>query len=210
MKIWMTILLTILLLGCGKKTDETNMEQTSQVEEQQSQLKEASAKLVGKFMGDLKSELMSAMNEGGAVNAISVCSEKAPAIAADYSTNGWTIMRVSDKNRNPDNLATDHEKEILALFADTAAKKTYYDEWEKTDSSGTYYYYKPIFTGKFCLTCHGDAEKIDPKVKKEIADKYPDDKAVGYKEGDLRGMFVVEVETPRGFNNINMIMNDSL
>jgi hypothetical protein len=39
-----------------------------------------------------------------------------------------------------------------------------------------------------CLACHGDPQKdIQPAVLQTISKLYPDDKAIGYKEGDLRG-----------------------
>ena len=48
-------------------------------------------------------------------------------------------------------------------------------------------YMKPIKIGAACLKCHGNEEKISTEVKELIVKKYPDDKAVGYKNGDLRG-----------------------
>jgi len=46
---------------------------------------------------------------------------------------------------------------------------------------------RPIIIGAACLKCHGNEEKISGEVKELIVKKYPDDKAVGYKNGDLRG-----------------------
>jgi len=44
-----------------------------------------------------------------------------------------------------------------------------------------------------CLKCHGDISK-----NKELSDfmheYYPEDKAVGYKMGDLRGAILVEIK----------------
>jgi len=40
-----------------------------------------------------------------------------------------------------------------------------------------------------CLQCHGT--EISPAVSAKLTELYPQDKAVGYKEGDLRGAFVV-------------------
>jgi hypothetical protein len=48
---------------------------------------------------------------------------------------------------------------------------------------------KAIPTGGLCLACHG--ETIDPAVAGKIAELYPEDKATGFREGDLRGAFVV-------------------
>ena len=46
--------------------------------------------------------------------------------------------------------------------------------------------------GEVCLKCHG--ENIDPAVKAKLGELYPNDKATGYKLGDLRGAFTVRQE----------------
>jgi hypothetical protein len=48
---------------------------------------------------------------------------------------------------------------------------------------------KAIPTGALCLQCHG--LDIAPPVAEKIAELYPYDKATGYREGDIRGAFVV-------------------
>jgi hypothetical protein len=58
---------------------------------------------------------------------------------------------------------------------------------------GTVGYYAPIkISIPTCLNCHGevgkDVKAEDYKVLKSL---YPNDVAVGYKEGDLRGMFSI-------------------
>ena len=48
---------------------------------------------------------------------------------------------------------------------------------------------KAIPTDGLCLQCHGTA--IPAEVADKLAELYPHDKAVGYREGDIRGAFVV-------------------
>ncbi len=50
----------------------------------------------------------------------------------------------------------------------------------------------PIRLKAECQMCHGPAETIDEGVMTAILEAYPDDQAVGYSEGDLRGWFWVE------------------
>ena len=65
---------------------------------------EASRETVKEFMQTLKKELQTSMQEGGPVNAVSVCNLTAPAIANTYSVrNGWEVGRTSLKLRNPKN-----------------------------------------------------------------------------------------------------------
>ena len=62
----------------------------------------ASRETAQEFMQTLKQELQAAMQEGGPVNAVSVCNLTAPAIASTYSIrNGWDVGRTSLKTRNP-------------------------------------------------------------------------------------------------------------
>ena len=59
---------------------------------------EASRETVKEFMQTLKKELQTSMQEGGPVNAVSVCNLIAPAIANTYSVrNGWEVGRTSLK-----------------------------------------------------------------------------------------------------------------
>jgi cytochrome c len=45
-----------------------------------------------------------------------------------------------------------------------------------------------------CLNCHGEPGKqINEATFNAIKAKYPKDKAMGYKEGDFRGLWVVKV-----------------
>ena len=58
---------------------------------------------------------------------------------------------------------------------------------------GSWAWYAPISIGNpLCLTCHGEADALPPAIRDRLAESYPDDRAVGYAEGDLRGAFVVE------------------
>jgi hypothetical protein len=59
------------------------------------------------------------------------------------------------------------------------------------EKDGKIVVYKPLMIKKqVCLKCHGDISK-NPKLAQKIATIYPNDKATGYKMGDLRGAIVV-------------------
>jgi uncharacterized protein DUF3365 len=53
----------------------------------------------------------------------------------------------------------------------------------------TFRYMKAISTKGMCLTCHGD--KIPSKVSEKLDELYPEDKARGFKKGDIRGAFSI-------------------
>ncbi|MBS0204581.1 MAG: DUF3365 domain-containing protein [Planctomycetes bacterium] len=47
-----------------------------------------------------------------------------------------------------------------------------------------------------CLACHGPKDQIADDVQEQLTRLYPDDQAVGFNEGDLRGWFWVDVSHP--------------
>ena len=150
---------------------------------------------VGEFMKTLKQELMSGMQAGGPVNAISVCNLTAPAIANTYSTReGRTVSRTSLRTRNPANAPTDWQRTVLESFDErnAAGEKPAtleYHEVVKQDGVRELRYMKAIPTAELCLACHGEA--VDLNVKNRLAKLYPEDQATGYRAGDIRGAFVV-------------------
>ena len=160
----------------------------------------AAGELVNQFQKNLKTELMNAIATRQPSGAIEVCRSVAPAIADSFSTEGWSIRRVSDKNRNPDNRATSDEMAVLAQFIDSADNPPKYVliDTLAEDSVHVFRYYAPIYTQQLCLNCHGGMQTLSPGVYQAVKKAYPDDRAVGYTLGQLRGMFVVEARWPEG------------
>jgi hypothetical protein len=59
---------------------------------------------------------------------------------------------------------------------------------------GVYYFYKPLKIQAVCLNCHGDKNAMDKALVEKIKQLYPNDKATGYKGGDLRGVVRIKVK----------------
>jgi hypothetical protein len=157
----------------------------------------ASRAAVKTFAQNLQGELQTAMKAGGPISAISVCKEKAPAIAAAVSeAQGWSVGRITLKPRNADNSADDWEREVLNAFeqrkaaGEDPAKLEFY-ELVGDNGSREFRYMKAIGIAKDapCLACHGT--DIAPDVGAKLKALYPDDQAVGYKTGDIRGAFTI-------------------
>lgn len=150
---------------------------------------------IGEFFGNLKGQLEAGMKEGGPVNAIKVCNSVAPALAQEASTkHKMNVARTSLKPRNPKNAPDAWETKVLNSFEERKAKGEAPDTIsfaEVVESNGKkeYRFMKAIPTGEVCLKCHG--ENIDPAVKAKLDELYPNDKARGYKLGDLRGAFTI-------------------
>jgi hypothetical protein len=78
--------------------------------------------IVTQFFGQLKGELQAAIKEGGPVNAVKVCQQRAPAIARDLSAQtGWDVARTSLKLRNPANQPDAWELAVLNKFEERKA-----------------------------------------------------------------------------------------
>ena len=150
---------------------------------------------VAEYAGALKSELKAAMHSGGALEAITICNTQALVIGEEVSlANSVNLSRVSARNRNPDNVPNEWQAAVLADFearkqAGESAGELTWHQVAETDNGREFRYMKAIPTGGLCLQCHGTA--VAPPVAEKLAELYPDDKATGFSEGDLRGAFVV-------------------
>ena len=154
------------------------------------ELKQQAISIVKQFGGSLKPELKKALKTGGPAHAISVCSEKAPAIAARLrKESGWYIRRVSLKARNSETAVPDAwEEKVLKQFDERQAKgespkKMAYAEVV----DGQFRFMKAQGVEPVCLTCHG--AKVKPEVEAALKQKYPQDHARGYSLGQVRGAF---------------------
>ena len=47
-----------------------------------------------------------------------------------------------------------------------------------------------------CVGCHGGPEQISPEVKSKLSELYPNDKALNYQPGQLRGAVVLSRSAP--------------
>jgi hypothetical protein len=54
-------------------------------------------------------------------------------------------------------------------------------------------YLKPLRIVPPCLTCHGDRKAMDVELVELLEELYPEDRAVGYENGDLRGAVSVRL-----------------
>jgi hypothetical protein len=140
--------------------------------------------------GALQTELKASLQKDGPVAAIQVCHERAPVIAKQISADGWVVGRTALKIRNPDNIPDEWERETLSLFAKELAKGVSANKLSASAiKESTYRYMQAIPTGGVCLTCHG--ENLSPDIAQQISLLYPDDKAIGFRLGQLRGAFTL-------------------
>lgn len=149
---------------------------------------------IADFQKDLKSALINAMAQGGVESAIPICSERAPQIADTQSKmHDVTLRRTSLRWRNPDNAPSETEKFVLEEFEKKKSEGipftdlTYFHETE-----GGLMYMKAIPMQAMCAACHGT--KVNKRLDEKIKTYYPDDRATGFQEGDIRGAFSVLIK----------------
>jgi hypothetical protein len=144
------------------------------------------ADLLMPFKKDLQQALKSGLAEGPA-EAIQVCRVQAPGIAETLSVDGVRMGRSSHKLRNPANVAPEWVSPIMQDFLEKPSMR----EPRAVALPGNRWgYVEPIMVQPLCLTCHG--ADLAPDVAGWIAKLYPEDRATGFAEGDLRGVFWVE------------------
>ena len=178
------LLILILIISCGEKPQEVQI-----TENQKKEMRENASD----FMVQLKNILIKQIKSEGTLSAVAVCSDTAQVLTNNFGLKkGVYIKRVSFKNRNKHSLPDEFEARILKEFEQIKKEGKLNSDTEHfeiiIENDYQYLrYMKPIKIGAACLKCHGNEEKISTEVKELIVKKYPDDKAVGYKNGDLRG-----------------------
>lgn len=159
---------------------------------------EESRKTAQEFTQKLGTALKQQLESGGAESAIGVCKQIAPALAAEYSKNGRVVKRVSLKPRNK-TLGTPDvwEARMLERAEQSAHNGEVIAGIEfgevRDEADGRWFrYLKAIPTQQMCLQCHGQPYQIPDNVKARLAAEYPDDQAIGYSAGSIRGAISIK------------------
>lgn len=145
----------------------------------------------------LTSTLQNAMKQGGPEEGVKVCHEAAMPIAQALSKDGWQVGRTSLRVRNPENSPDDWEREQLTRFASALSASLPVGPLEATqwdEKTQTFRYMKAIQTKAVCTRCHG--VNIATPVEAVIRQHYPQDNAIGFRQGELRGAFTLTKRFP--------------
>ena len=153
------------------------------------------AKAAGQLGQEMRKKLTESMQKNGPAGAIDVCAKDAPAISARIENElGVTIKRTSLKYRNTQNAPDAAERQVLGVLAAAHSAGEKLPQGVTAFQNDRNRFYKAITMEQTCLKCHGDSTTMSEAVRKEVATTYPEDKAVGYKEGDFRGIISVTVK----------------
>jgi hypothetical protein len=103
------------------------------------------------------------------------------------------IKRTSYRLRNPENKPSDQEEKIMEIFKQRIHKNVKSSPYLHYDTEGNVHVYIPIIVQEKCLMCHGDPNKdIPQEINEKLAELYPNDKAIFFKKGDLRGIWSIQ------------------
>jgi hypothetical protein len=148
-----------------------------------------SRELAQSFGTQLQTALKTALARGGPVEAMSVCKDQAPQIAAQLSReSGARVSRTSRQFRNPANSPEPWQIAVLANFESGMTAEDPLPEHLEHHADGIRYM-KAIRIQPVCLMCHGT--EVTEDVGAALAEHYPHDRARGYALGDLRGAFSI-------------------
>lgn len=129
----------------------------------------------------------------GPSGAIGVCKDEAPKIAqAVAAERGVMIGRTIHRLRNAFNVAPRWATPLMGADGPKGPDGFLLPRFAVAND-GSFGAVLPIRLASMCLPCHGPADRLDPGVVAALGKNYPKDEATGFKAGDLRGWFWVEV-----------------
>ncbi len=171
-------------------------------EDPQAQYLEESRKTAQEFMQKLGGILKAQLESVGTEKAAAVCKQVAPAMAAEYSSAERNVKRVSLKPRNQAlGIPDAWETQQLENFEMNLREGKPIAGMEKgaivEGADGRWFrYIKAIPTQPMCLQCHGQPYQIPAGMKDFLAREYPNDQAVGYSAGAIRGGVSIRRKLP--------------
>lgn len=145
-------------------------------------------KIAAHTFDTLRRALLNAIGSGDMTTAITVCNLQALQLTETYG-DSVTIRRTALQYRNSKNKPDSLEEAVLkTMTAQMTHQNVPATQIIRSRESGNVHFFKPIMLQPMCLNCHGiPGKEIQPETLARIHELYPEDKAINFKEGDLRG-----------------------
>ncbi len=162
--------------------------------EKEKQVYIVKGKEIGKAtLKKLGSNLMYHIKTGGTKEAIPFCNVKADILTTEIADKyKVSIKRTSHKIRSKKNKPNQEEEAIIKHYLSLVTKGEKLKPIVKKEKDNKVHFYAPIIAEGKCLMCHGVVgEQITSKTDSILKVLYPNDKATGFKVGNLRGVLAV-------------------
>jgi len=181
------------LLSCGNIDKKVDKQEEKTLSEKEKVYYLDQGKIIAsKTFETLSKELSAKIGEEGVSGAIKYCNVNAlgltDSIADLYTVD---VKRVSDKIRNQNNRADSIELAVIKGYKDEMSKGEQLDPI-LVQEDGKVRFMAPIILKELCLNCHGiPGTNILDQNMEVIQRYYPEDRALNYKLGDLRGIWSI-------------------
>lgn len=186
------VIVSVLLFSTCENSN-TPTESTNNVENNNDVFLKKGKQVAKATFKTLSENLQKAMKKGGVPNALEYCNLAAmPLVDSLSKVHDAEIRRTSLKVRNPKNKPTPQELEQLQAYEKQSLAGEKLNAVVKEIDPHTVAFYAPISIMPLCEKCHGEVGNALLEKDYEVVQKlYPEDKAIGYVSGDLRGIWSV-------------------
>ncbi len=104
-----------------------------------------------------------------------------------WVNNGLTFNNVSDRPRNPRNMADKVERDAMGYFRSHKTAQERFVPFINNNGEQYYHFSQPIYIQPLCLKCHGKKSQAPESIQKRYNTAY------NYKLGDLRGLMSIKL-----------------
>ena len=186
--------LILCLLSCGNTSDKGTENGQEDLDQDTEELLATGRSATATTQALLLAEVGQQIANGGTAKAVAYCNVRAlPLMDSLSEAKGVRISRMSNRNRNPNNrIVTEEDKRAWTHWVGKESGQGAVDTILYSRAKKPYYY-KPIrIMAETCLKCHGSrSSEIELATLERLDELYPDDRAVNYRMGDLRGLWKV-------------------
>jgi hypothetical protein len=126
----------------------------------------------------------------GPAMALASCHIAGVAVTLQLSRRGIDAGRTAARLRDPSNVPRPWAAAIVARYADQPTARV---DGFVVDLGNRVGVLRPVREQAICASCHGPVESLRPDVRARLAERYPADRATGFREGDIHGWFWVEL-----------------
>ena len=200
------LILLLILFSCNPKKEKDKISDFAKSNAEVSELAMKYGDIISmETKKKLGMNLMKAVQEGGVIHALDFCNLNAyPLVDSLEKKYHANIRRATVKTRNPEDAPDEVENEIIQQYDELLARGESANPMIKELDNDIWLYTKPIILDNaLCLNCHGTpGNEIGNENYEHIKKLYPDDKAINYTVGELRGIWSISFNKQQLLNGI--------